>query len=412
MKKDNTYPLQIGPIHPSFKEPVKFLFNVEGEHIISTDIDMGYTHRGIEKSARERTFVQLLYLHERICGICSTSHPMASCFAVEDIAGIEVPPRAKYIRMIVGELERLHSHLLWAGVAAHELGFDTLFFFIWDVREKVLDCLETLTGNRINYGMLMVGGVRRDIPEEQYPVVYEIIDYYKSIYDRLGDIILEDKSVYARCRNVGILTREDAIAGCAVGPTARASGVPIDVRLDSHFGAYSDISWLRPVSPIDIESEIIGDVYDRIIVRVLELIQSIDIINYCIDNMPDGPVAAEDKPVKLLNMLKKVSGEGIGRYEAPRGEVSHYFVLNNSDCPESVKIKAPTYSNAATWTSIMEGISIADIPIVIASIDPCIACTDRMTFVDQKGKAGYYTSKELHRMGIEKMKKVRSSCRR
>lgn len=406
MSTRQTYPLHIGPTHPAFKEPIQFNFEIEGEKVITCDIEFGYTHRAVERVARERNFIQILYLLERICGICSVSHPMAYCLAVEQAAEIEVPPRAKYIRTIIGELERLHSHLLWTGVAAHEIGFDTLFLYTWNIREKVLDCLEAITGNRINYGILTIGGVRRDITPDLFPVLQETLDYYYDVFERAREIILDNMSVQLRCKNVGVLSREDALAYCAVGPTARASGIPKDVRVDYPVNAYPDIEWLKPVSPLDAGREPRGDVYDRMIVRVLEIRQSIDIIHFCMDNMPDGPVDIEPKATKMISALKKKQGEGIGRYEAPRGEVSHYDILDNREGPLLMKVKAPTYSNGITWLKMFNNVEIADIPIVIASIDPCVACADRMSFVDAGGRHSVLTSTDLHKMSVEKQKRI------
>ncbi|PKL35819.1 MAG: NADH dehydrogenase subunit [Spirochaetae bacterium HGW-Spirochaetae-1] len=407
-----TYTLNIGPTHPAFKEPVQFKFEIDGEIVVKTDIEFGYTHRGIESVARSRNFIEVIYLLERVCGICSVSHPMAYCMAVEQAAGIEVPGRAQYIRTIIGELERLHSHLLWAGVAAHEIGFDTLFMYTWNVREDVLDLLELVTGNRVNYAMLTIGGVRRDITEELVPVIREVLDHYRSLYNRMSEIMLHDESVRMRCEDVGVLTYEDALRFCAVGPTARASGLNKDVRVDYPMNAYPDMEWLRPVSPRDLGREPHGDVYDRVIVRVLEIQQSIEIIEYCLDHMPEGPIAEETNSVKIINKLKKMQGEGMGRYEAPRGEVSHYDILDNREGPAQLKVKAPTYSNMQTWVTMLEGAEIADIPIVVASIDPCIACADRMTFTKGNGKIVTLTSADLHKMSIEKMNEVRRKCNR
>jgi membrane-bound hydrogenase subunit alpha len=412
MTRKTTYPLSIGPTHPAFKEPIKFLFEIDGERVVDVDIDWGYTHRAIEVIARERNFIQAIYLMERICGICSVSHPIAYCHAVEQAADIPVPPRAKYIRSIIGELERLHSHLLWAGVACHEIGFDTLFMYTWNIREKVMDCLETITGNRVNYGMLTIGGVRRDITPELMPAVREVVDYYLELFDRVYEILIHDLSVKARCQGVGILTKEEALANCAVGPTARASGLKRDVRVDYPIDAYADMHWLKPVTPEDIGKEPVGDVYDRIIVRVLEIKQSIDIIRFCMDNMPEGEIVTEKNAVKVINTLKKIKGEGIGRYEGPRGEVTHYDILDGLEGPAQLKVKAPTYSNAISWIPMLRNAEIADIPIIVASIDPCIACADRMTFVGKDRTIFNLSSSDLHRMSVEKMKEVKSRCRR
>jgi len=407
MKSDITYPLNIGPVHPAFKEPIKFTFRVEGEKVVGADIDFGYTHRAIERIAQERNYIQIIYLLERVCGICSYSHPMAYCLAIEDVAGIEVPPRARYIRTIVGELERLHSHLLWTGVAAHEIGFDTLFMYTWNIREKVLDCLEELTGNRINYAMLTIGGVRRDITPENAETIYQILEYYGELYNRASEILLDDLTLRARTEGVGILTMEQAERLCAVGPTARGSGLMKDVRVDYPVNAYYEIPWLRPVSPRDIGKEPVGDVYDRMAVRVLEIQQAIQIIQFCMENLPEGNINTGGGSVKMINALKKLEGEGVGRYEAPRGEVCHYVILDNQEHPVQIKVKAPTYSNGFTWSPMLTNIEIADIPIVIASIDPCVACADRMTYIQSDGSHTTISWEELHAKSIQKYKGVR-----
>ncbi len=406
MSKGTTYRLQVGPTHPAFKEPVRFEFEVDGEQVIKCDIDMGYTHRGIEKVAVERNFIQIIYLLERVCGICSFSRPMAYCLAVENAAEIEVPPRAKYIRTIIGELERLHSHLLWAGVAAHEIGFDTLFHYTWKIRENVMDYLEVVTGNRVNYAMLTIGGVRRDISGEQIPALQKTIEYYSELYSRTAEILLDDMSLRMRSEGVGILTYDEAVDLCAVGPTARASGLAKDVRIDYPVNAYPDMDWLKPVSPRDLGKEPAGDVYDRFIVRVLEMKQSINIINFCLENMPEGEISTEPNANKMINSLKKLTCEGIGRYEAPRGEVAHYDILDKREGPVCIKVKAPTYSNILAWVPMFKGTEIADIPLVMASIDPCIACADRMSMV-RNGEKSLVDYSELRRMSIEKMNRMK-----
>jgi len=344
-------------------------------------------------------------LLERVCGICSFSHPLAYCLAIEDVAEIQVPDRARYIRTIIGELERLHSHLLWTGIAAHEIGFDTLFMYTWNIREKVLDCLEEFTGNRINYGMLTIGGVRRDITPENSETITRMLEYYMELYDRASEILLDDLTLRARTEGIGILSREQAEMFCAVGPTARGSGLLKDVRIDYPVNAYYDIPWLNPISPRDIGKEPIGDVYDRMAVRVLEIKQSLNVIQFCMENLPEGDINSGEGAVKIINKLKKLEGEGIGRYEAPRGEVCHYVILDNQEHPIQLKVKAPTYSNGFTWIPMLTNIEIADIPIVIASIDPCVACADRMTFIRKDGAKERYSWDYLHQKSIQKYKR-------
>ena len=383
-----------------------FDFEIYGERIEKVNLAPGDNHRGIEFMGRQRNPIQIIYLAERICGICSASHPFAFCQAVENAAGIEVPERAQYIRVIIAELERIHSHILWAGVAAHELGFDSVLYLSWRAREEVLDLLEYLTGNRINYGIFMIGGVRRDISKEQIPRIRKTLDYYKDSYGKIEDIFLNDPTIALRTKNVGVLTKEDALSLCAVGPTTRASGVNKDIRQDQPYSAYGDLE-IKAITPDVLTGKVNGDVYDRIIVRLLELVQSIQIIEQCLDNMPSGEIIAEKKLVKLLNQLKKAKGEGIGRHEAPRGECIHYVKLNESELPEVWKARAPTYNNLMTWVPMLIGQQIADIPIVIASIDPCIACMDRVTILNKDdGQKRILTKKDLHELSVQKTRRI------
>ncbi|MBA7500478.1 Formate hydrogenlyase subunit 5 [subsurface metagenome] len=401
-----TYSIPIGPVHPSLKEPMTFNFEIYGEHIENVNLAPGDNHRGIEFMGMQRNPIQIIYLAERICGICSASHPFAFCKAVENAVGIEVPERAQYIRVIIAELERIHSHILWAGVAAHELGFDSVLYLSWRAREEVLDLLEYLTGNRINYGIFMIGGVRRDISKEQVPRVRKTLDYYRDIYGKIEDVFLNDPTIALRTKNVGVLTKEDALSLCAVGPTARASGIKKDVRQDQPYSAYADLE-VKAITPDVLTGEVNGDVYDRIIVRLLEVVQSIQIIEQCLDNMPLGEIIAEKKLVKLLNQLKKAKGEGIGRHEAPRGECIHYVKLAEAEVPEVWKARAPTYNNLMSWVPMLLGQQIADIPIVIASIDPCIACMDRVTILNKaNGQKDVLTKKDLHELSVQKTRRI------
>jgi len=401
-----TYSIPIGPVHPSLKEPMTFNFKIYGEHIEEVCLAPGDNHRGIEFMGMQRNPVQIIYLAERICGICSASHPFAFCKAVENAAGIEVPERGQYIRVIIAELERIHSHILWAGVAAHELGFDSVLYISWRAREEVLDLLEYLTGNRINYGIFMIGGVRRDITEDQIPRIRKTLEYYKDIYGKIEDIFLKDPTIALRTKNVGVLTKEDALRLCAVGPTARASGIKKDVRQDQPYSAYADLN-VKAITPDVLTGEVNGDVYDRIVVRLLELVQSLEIIEQCLDNLPSGEIIAEKKLVKLLNQLKRAKGRGVGRHEAPRGECIHSVKLEEAETPKVWKARAPTYNNLMTWVPMLLGQQIADIPIVIASIDPCIACMDRVTILNKAtGQKNILTKKDLHELSVQKTRRI------
>jgi membrane-bound hydrogenase subunit alpha len=342
---------------------------------------------------------------ERICGICSYCHPAAFSLAVENAADIQVPERAEYLRVIQGELERICSHLLWAGVAAHEIGFDTVLYLTWQIRERALDLTEYLTGNRVTKAIMMIGGVRRDITKDMLPRVKRDMIFFKENFEKLRHVFLDDKTVKMRSQGAGILTKEDAIKLCAVGPTTRASGVKKDVRVGESYFAYGDLD-IECITPKILTGSVNGDVYDRIIQRLLEVKQSIELIEQCIDKMPSGDIVAEPKIPKLLNQLKKVNGEGVGRHEAPRGEVVHYVKFDGkSESPYTWKVRAPTYNNILPWIPMLKGEQIADIPIVAASTDPCMSCTNRVAVV--KDKKRYELSKEeLHRLSIEKTRRL------
>ena len=402
-----TYKLPIGPIHPALKEPVMFEFEIDGERIQNADVYLGHVHRTIEWTGMRRNPIQVLYLAERICGICSYCHPMSFALAVERIAGIEIPERADYLRVVHAELERICSHTLWAGVAAHEIGFDTVLFLTWQIREKALDLTEYLTGNRITKAITMIGGVRRDITKDMVPKIEEGMEFFKANFGKLKKIFLDDKTFKMRSQGCGILTKKDALQLCAVGPTTRASGVKKDVRIDQPYFAFGELDF-DYVTPDKLTGEVNGDVYDRIIVRLLEVKQSIDLIEQCVDKMPSGDLLAEKKLPKLLAQVKKTEGEGFGRHEAPRGECTHYVKFNGkSEHPYTWKVRASTYANILPWIPMLKGEQIADIPIVAASTDPCMSCTNRVGFVQKKNSNKYELNKEqLHDLSVKKTRRL------
>ena len=258
-----SYIVPIGPYHPALEEPIHAKLYTEGEVIKDAEVFVGYNHRGIEKLATERNAIQTLVLVERVCGICSHSHAFTYAMCVETINGVEVPKRGQYIRVITAELERLHSHFLWLGIACHIIGHDSMFMHIWDERELVMDLLEKMTGYRVNYAMVTIGGARRDIDDDLRRELLSACQKLKGPLDRIAEIALTDKTIAMRTKGVGVLTREDAIRMGAVGPHARASGVSIDVRRDAPYSSYDDFDF--KVHTVDS-----GDVFARVLVRVLE----------------------------------------------------------------------------------------------------------------------------------------------
>ncbi len=363
----NKFKIPVGPQHPSLKEPEGFSLALKGEKILGVDIRLGYNHRGIEKAAEERTYTQGLYLIERVCGICSHAHSTCFIQAVEEIAKLEIPKRALYIRSIMGELERIHSHYLWLGVAGHEIGFDTLLMYSWRDREIVMDLLALISGNRVHYGMNTLGGVRRDIKDEHKKPILDGITQLEERTKYYIKLALEETTIIERLSGVGVLTKEEATRLGAVGPTARASGVDRDARRDDPHAAYGDVSF-------NVITDNHNDVYGRTIVRLKELMESYKIIRQLIEKIPEGPI--------VLRAPRKVpAGEAISRYEAPRGEDVHYVKANGTEKPERVKVRAPTLANVQAVRKMLENRFLADMPIVVAAIDPCFSCTDRLISV-------------------------------
>jgi len=388
-----TYKIPIGPVHVGLKEPITAWLDLDGERITKATIRPGAIHRGIEFMARDRNPIQVISLSERICGICSFSHVECFVRAVEDAAEIPVPTRAQYIRAIVLELERIHSHVLWAGVACYTIGFDSAFHLGMLLREKVMDILEAFTGNRVNYGMGTIGGVRWDVTPAVDKALREMLEYYRREFDAFYDVVTEDPIAKARMRDVGVLSREDAIAYCALGPTARASGVRCDLRWSAPYEAYADIN-VKPVVPQDYYGEVHGDVFDRFLVRVLEVYQSLDIIENCLDGLPEGDIMTEPKIAKLLGDLKKADGLGWAAIEAPRGDATHVVKLTGGQ--ENLtwwKVRAPTYSNAVSWPVMFVDNELADAPLIINSVDPCISCMERMLVTDKSTDSKQVVSK-------------------
>lgn len=402
----NYYYVPIGPIHPALKEPIRVEAKVQGEKIVEVDVKRGFAHRGIEYMGMKRNAIQTLYLSERICGICSISHPYAFVITAEKALGIEAPPRAQYIRTIIAELERIHSHILWLGVVAHEIGFDPLLFWTWKGREKVLDILELITGNRVNYSMYMIGGVRRDIKESHKKALLEMIDYYRKFNEHMKEVFLSDPTYKARTRGVAQLSKELALKLNVVGPVARAAGLRMDVRQDMPYDAYADID-VKAVVPQDIVGEARGDAYDITMVRLYEIDQSLDIIEYCLEEMPEGNLMAIPNYVALLSKIRRSEGEAIGAHEAPRGEVIHYLKFGEKkDGPLVWKVIAPSYDNINSWGPLLLGAEVADIPVVVAYIDPCMCCNDRLALV-RKEDGTIIDPSELHRKAVEKTERIK-----
>ncbi len=383
--------LAVGPFHPLQEEMEFFRLTVDGETVTDIDVRISYNHRGIEKLSETLQFDQVPYLVSRVCGICSASHPLAYVQAVEEIAGVKPPERALYVRTIINELERIHSHLLWVGLAGHFIGYDTVFMWAWKYREPVLDLLEEITGNRNNYGNVKVGGCREDIPDEMIPKVLAELDTIEQKTEMLTKAVLDDPVLHLRLKGVGILSKVDAVKYAVTGPTARGSAVAIDVRHDDPYAAYADLDW-KVISQPD------GDVFAKAVVRLLETLESIKIIRQALRKLPGGPVAVEVKEIP--------AGEGCGRAEAPRGETFHYVRSDGGNRPVRHKIRAPSYVNVPSFKASCIGGDIADVTLTLAAVDPCYSCTERIAVVDSHNKV-LHDYEELLRLSREKTACIR-----
>jgi len=359
--------LAVGPFHPLQEEMEFFQLTIDGETVTDIDMRISYNHRGIEGVSETLQFDQVPFLVSRICGICSASHPLAYVQAVEDIAGVTPPERALYVRVIINELERIHSHMLWVGLAGHFIGYDTVFMWAWKYREPVLDLLEEITGNRNNYGNVKVGGCREDIPDETIPKILKELDKLEKKTDMLTKAVLDDPVIHARLKGVGILSKEDAIKYAVTGPTARGSGIAIDVRRDDPYAAYNDLDWNVIVQPE-------GDVFAKAVVRLLEVLEAVKITREAVKKLPKGPVAVEVKEIP--------PGEGCGHAEAPRGETFHYVRSDGGNRPVRHKVRAPSFVNVPSFRASCIGQHIADVTITLAAVDPCYSCTERLAVVD------------------------------
>jgi len=361
----------IGPQHPALKEPAHFELEVDGEIVKDVSLRLGYVHRGIEKAAENQTWIHNLYLMERICGICSHIHATAYTLGVEQLANVTAPPRAHAIRVIFAEMERIHSHLLWLGVAAHQAGFDTLFMFSWRDRETIMNLLDEVSGNRVNYSVNVLGGVKYDIDTPRADAILRGIDGLEKRIHHYLEVVTAEESFLRRTRGVGVFPQEQAEVLGVVGPTARASGVCRDIRVDAPYSAYRDF----PVTPVTDQG---CDLAARFVVRIKELFESCRLIRSILQSLPHGDLCV-DVPRRIPE------GEVISRVEAPRGELFYYLRSAGGVMPDRVKVRTPSLANWAYVLNVAVGLKLADIPMVVVGIDPCFSCNDRLISVRQVG---------------------------
>ncbi|HEY6867605.1 MAG TPA: NADH-quinone oxidoreductase subunit C, partial [Candidatus Eisenbacteria bacterium] len=392
--------VQLGPFFPVLEEPSQWRLFVDGEQVVGSDYRGFYCHRAIEKLADSALdYNQVIGLAERICGICGCVHSTSYCQAVEEAAGIEVPVRARVIRTLMLELERLHSHLLWLGLACHIVGFDFVFMQAWRMREPLMGLAEHLSGSRKHYGMNLVGGTRFDVPRAKHARILAAMDEVEREARALIRAIQGDEALISRLQGVGVLTPDEVRAMGVVGPTARASGVDMDVRRDHPFAAY-------PLVSFEVVTHDGCDVLGRTLVRAGEIFESVKIVRACVgllEGLPEGGIMAEVPPALPAGR------EGLGAVEAPRGEVFHYVRLGERHGPDRWRVRAPSYQNLqAVPLMFKPGTQIADVPIAIGSVDPCFSCTERTEIIDRRSGV----VRRLDQAGLERLARADMDRRR
>jgi Ni,Fe-hydrogenase III large subunit/Ni,Fe-hydrogenase III component G len=364
-----------GPFHPTLDEPSHFRLYVEGEVVRGCEYRGFMVHRGIEKlSETVLSYNDIPMMAERICGICGCVHSVAYVQAVEYAAAIRAPARAEYIRTIMLEIERLHSHLLWVGLACHLVGFDTLFMQSWRIREPVMWMAEKITGNRKTYGLCQVGGVRWDITQEIRVELRALLDKLEGEWIPVVAAVVKDNNIQKRTRDVGVADKQYCKEMGLVGPVARAAGVDIDCRRDHPYAAYDRVDF-------DVITHDTSDVWGRVVVRAKEVFESIRIVRQCLDKMEPGPLQleiTEELPVGRI---------GVSSIEAPRGESHHFVITGENNKPRRWRVRAPTYQNLQGVPGMIKDQMIADMTISLGSIDPCFSCTDRLETIDIKNGA-------------------------
>lgn len=385
VQREGVLEVPLGPLHVSSDEPGHFRLYVEGEQIVDADYRLFYCHRGIEKLAENKVdYDQATFLAERICGICGYTHSVAYTSAIEAANHIDVPDRAQYIRTILLEVERLHSHLLNLGLVAHLVGFDAGFMHFFRVREKAMEMAEILTGGRKTYGINVVGGVRRDILGDDREKALRLLAQIRSDFRDVLNILLETPNFFNRTRAVGRLDPDVARNFSPVGPNLRGSGYKRDTRADHAYAAYPHVPW-------QVITKDGCDVLSRVLVRAEEVEQSLNILEACLSDLPSGPILA-------TGFSHKPYAFALGYTEAPRGENVHWVMVGPDQKVFRWRPRAATYNNWPALRYMLRGNALSDAPLIVASIDPCYSCAERVTIADlSRRKTTTLTYRELER---------------
>ena len=358
--------LNMGPVHPSTHGVFRMRATLDGEVVVDIEPVFGYLHRGIEKLAEQRTYAGVIPLTDRLDYISSMSNNLAYCLAAEKLAGIKVPERAEYIRIIMSELQRVAALLIAVGAFLNDCGaYFTPFLYMFRERERIVDLFEMASGQRLTYNYMRVGGVSQDLPEEFMPALRKFMDMMPRFMDEYDQLLMQNEILLARTKGVGILSKEQAINCSTSGPVLRASGVKWDIRQADPYSIYDRFDF-------DIPTQTTGDCYDRYRQRVEETRQSLRIIRQAMEQLPSGPVRAE-----VPHLVRPPVDEAYAHIEAPKGELGFYLVSDNSIAPYRCHIRPPSLINLTALRDIVRGWKIADLIIIFGSIDITVGEIDR-----------------------------------
>jgi NADH-quinone oxidoreductase subunit D len=364
--KTEPFVLNFGPVHPSTHGVYRMRATLDGEVILDIEPIFGYLHRGIEKLSEERTYTGFIPLTDRLDYISPMSNNLAYCLAVEKLAGIKIPERADYIRVIIAELQRLANHCIAVGAFVNDIGaYFTPFLYMFREREKILDLFDMVCGQRLTYNYMRIGGVSQDIPDEFLPALRKFLGTMPGMVDEWDTLLMENEVLLARTKGVGILTPETAVNCGISGPVARASGVKMDIRKYDPYSIYDRFEFDVPVGEA-------GDCYDRYRVRVEEMRQSLRIIEQAIKGLPSGPVRAD-----VPHLIRPPAGEAYGHLEAPKGELGFYVVSDNSIAPYRCHVRPTSLINLTALRQMVKGWKVADLIAIFGSIDITMGEVDR-----------------------------------
>jgi NADH-quinone oxidoreductase subunit D len=358
--------LNMGPQHPSTHGVLRIVLRLDGERVVGSDIVIGYLHRGIEKLCEQRDWTQIILLTDRMDYVAAASNNLGYCETVEKLMSLEVPRRARYIRTILAELQRIASHCLWLGTHAMDLGAMTVFLYAFRERELVLDLFEEYCGARLTYNAMRIGGLPLDIPTGWDRKLREFCTLFEAKVAEYEELLTQNRIWLDRTRNIGVISSGDAIAIGLTGPALRGSGVPRDLRKAEPYAAYDEFDFNVPIGSA-------GDTYDRYLVRIEEFLQSIRIIRQALDGLPEGPVIG-----KVPRLIKPPAGETYHAIESPKGELGFFIVSDGkSNAPYRFRVRPPSFCNLQALPRLIQGHLVSDVVALIGSIDIVVGEVDR-----------------------------------